>query len=157
MKATSVLHHQHRRLAQLATAVEHDEALRIPRLLELVEELMAHVAIEDHFFYWAVADALDIPLASYHDDHARVKNALLQLVLAESDSRSFARRLADLVKAMEAHVALVEQSLVPLVEERMSPEDLEALGERMLSFHAAAVSSNPDRVPSIQPTGTENA
>jgi hypothetical protein len=161
MKATAVLHEQHRHVEKLVKRIEQATDLRIPLLLELVEELMAHVAIEDHLYYCWLSDALDLDLATYRDDHTRLKNALLQLVFSESDAASFEHRLGDLTRALTTHVAFVDRNLAPTVEQRMPARELEELGERMASFYEAAVTPELERdaapASDVKPTGTEDA
>jgi hypothetical protein len=112
--------------------------LRIPLLLRLVGELMAHIAIEGHFFYDDIRAPLAVDLDRNFDLHVRMKSALRQLVHAEADDRAFARALEALRSAIAAHVH-EDEGLIFAAEERILPDALESLGARMARFYAGAV------------------
>jgi hypothetical protein len=139
MKATSLLREQHRSLRRLLTRVEREKTLRQPLVRELIEQLMTHLSIEDHFFLCPIADATGIRVDAYRDDLARVRNAILQAVFAELDDAAFARCLRELEAEFASHVSVVERDLLPLVDRQLRPDDLETIGDRMQTFWDAAV------------------
>jgi hypothetical protein len=139
VKATTLLVCQHRALADRVSELAINKELRVPQLLRLVGELMAHIAIEGHFFYDDIRAPLAIDLDHNFTLHLRLKNALRQLVHAEADDRAFARALEALQSALAAHVDADEAHLIPAAEERLRPDALESLGARMARFYAEAV------------------
>ncbi len=148
MKATSLLREQHRRLERLLARVGAEPSLRLPLVLQLVEELMTHLAVEDHFFLCAVADATGIRVDAYRHAQAAVRNAVLQAVFVEDDDEVFADRIGELHLELTRHVRVLERDLFPLVESQVPAADLEAVGARMQAYWEAAVGTGMPPQPS---------
>ena len=147
MNAIRLLRTQHRRLEHLLAHVDDERATRLPRVLQLVEELMTHLSIEDHLFLCRVADATGLRVDDYRDSQSRVRNAMLQAVFVEEDDPVFTERLADLRTAFGDHSHTLERDLMPLVEARLAVGDLENLGDRMQTFWNATVGPEPGGTP----------
>jgi hypothetical protein len=145
MKATVLLRDQHRRVERLLARVGRERQLRLPLVLQIVEELMTHLSIEDHVFLCRFADATGVRAERYREDQARVRNAMLQAVFAEEHDDKFADRLRDLAHAFDQHSRALERDVFPLAESQMSADDLDAIGNRMQSFWNASVT--PHDVP----------
>jgi hypothetical protein len=143
MNAIRLLRSQHRRLEHLLAHVDEERPTRLPRVLQLVEELMTHLSIEDHLFLCYVADATGVRVDEYRDAQTVVRNAMLQTVFVEENDPAFAERLAGLTAAFTDHAHVLERDLLPVVESRLGPGDLEALGDRMQSFWEATVGGEP--------------
>jgi hypothetical protein len=143
MNAIRLLRSQHRRLEHLLSHVDEERPTRLPRVLQLVEELMTHLSIEDHLFLCYVADATGVRVDEYRDAQTLVRNAMLQTVFVEEDDPAFAERLAGLKAAFTNHAHVLERDLLPVVESRLGSGDLEALGDRMQSFWDATVGAEP--------------
>ena len=141
MKATTLLRDQHRSLERLVARIGGERHLRMPLVLQLVEELMTHLSIEDHFFLSPIADRVGIRVGRFREDQAAVRNAVLQAVFAEGDDALFGERLRDLATAMERHVRTIERDLLPLVESQIRADELERLGDRMQAFWNAAIAT----------------
>jgi hypothetical protein len=139
MKATTLLRDQHRRLERLLVRLGSERHLRMPLVLQLVEELMTHLSIEDHFFLSPIADRVGIRVDGFREDQALVRNAVLQAVFAEADDPVFEDRLGELMVALDEHARVVERDLFPLVESKVHVDDLEWIGDRMQAFWDAAV------------------
>ena len=139
MMATTLLRDHHRRLQRLLARLGSERQLRMPLVLQLVEELMTHLSIEDHFFLCPVADKVGIRVDTYRDEQARVRNAVLQAVFAETDDGVFDARLQELEKVFLQHARVLERDLFPLVETHVRTDDLEVIGDRMQVFWDAAV------------------
>jgi hypothetical protein len=142
MKATSLLRDQHRRLDRLLERTAQDRVSRMELVLKLVEELLTHLSIEDHFL-GAVYDRAGIGVGGYRDAHARMRNAVLQAVFAESNDDMFALRLCELRTVFRQHARGLERDVLPLAESQLRAEELERMGERMLSFWSAAIGNDP--------------
>jgi hypothetical protein len=146
MKATTLLRDQHRSLERLLVRLDGERHLRMPLVLQLVEELMTHLSIEDHFFLSPVADRVGIRVDRFREDQSCVRNAVLQAVFAEADDAIFGDRLRELIAGLDQHTRLFERDLLPLVESQMRSEDLEGIGDRMQAFwHAAVGCESPTR------------
>jgi hypothetical protein len=143
MKATALLLRQHRALERLLTRLGRDKSLRLTLVLQLIEELLTHLSVEDHFFLCPVADATGIPTDVYREEQASVRNAMLQAVFVEADDEAFDQRLGELVAAFSHHAEGLEHDLLPLVEARLRADHLEAIGDRMQKFLDAAVGRGP--------------
>jgi hypothetical protein len=147
MLATTLLREQHRSLTSLIRRVADERGSRLPLMLCLVEELMTHLSIEDHFFLSTVADATAIRVESVREEQARVRNAVLQAVFVEEDEPTLDQRLAELSAAFERHTTKLEGDLLPRVEAELRGDDLETIGTRMQSFWEAALGRGADRSP----------
>jgi hypothetical protein len=134
MKATVLVLKQHRALERLLARLRRDKSSRLALVLQLIEELLTHLSVEDHFFLSPVADATGIPTQVYREDQASVRNAMLQAVFVEADDEAFDLRLGELVEAFDHHAQGVERDLLPLVEARLRADHLEAIGEQMQAF-----------------------
>jgi hypothetical protein len=143
MDASKLIRSQHRRLEYLLAHVDLEKDTRLARVLRLVEELMTHLSIEDHLFLSRVADETGVRVEPYRDSQAQVRNAMLQAVFVEDDDPTFVIRLGELRKAFAHHALVLERDLLPLVESRMGPTAIEALGDRMQSFWDATVGIDP--------------
>jgi Hemerythrin HHE cation binding domain len=139
MKATALLRDQHGRIDRLLDRIGKDRQLRIELVLELVEELLTHISIEGSYFLGRIADESGIPVGAYREEHADLRNAMLQAVFVEADDEAFGERLRELGAALRRHTRLVERDLFPLVESHVRPEELERMGERMQAFWNATV------------------
>ena len=140
MKATTLLYRQHRRIAQLAAVLEFEKSMRNPLLLELVEEVMAHVALEHNLFYPAAQRALDVSVDAHRKSHEQAKNALLVLASARTDLKAFVANVQDLRRIVQRHTQLDETTLFPRVERVLDDEALEDLGEEMETFQGTLLS-----------------
>lgn len=148
MKATTLLREQHRRLEGLLTHVESERGqTRLATMLQLVEELLTHLSLEDHVFLRGVADGTGLRLETYREEHAAVRNALLQTVFAEQDEPRFDERLRELAVVMRRHVHVIERDVLGLVESHVPARDLEAMGERMGRYWDAAIGGQTGRPP----------
>jgi hypothetical protein len=143
MIATTLLRQLHRRLGALIRRVADEREARLALVLQLVEELMTHLSIEDHFFLCNVADSTSIRVEPYREEHASLRNAILQAVFVEEDDAAFDVRLRELTEAYERYARVMERDLLPLVEAHVSHERLEAIGTRMESYWQAAICPGP--------------
>jgi hypothetical protein len=141
MKATTLLREQHRRLERLIAQVGEDQEMRLPLVLQLVEELMTHLSIEDHFFLCPIADSTGIRVDAYRDSQASLRNAVLQTVFAEEDDSAFDERLTELTSAFASHARVLERDLFPLVESQLVVP-LETMGDRMQTFWEASLGTD---------------
>lgn len=138
MTATALLSHQHGRLIALIAALRTDKTGRVRLLLELVDELTAHLTIASYFVYGLARDA-GVPLDRYYRSHATLRSALKRVVHAEADDTAFEREITYLESLLDIHVHAEERELLPATERAVPRRDLDALGTRMETFYAATL------------------
>jgi hemerythrin len=142
MTATHLLADHHAQLSALLESLAGDRAARVARLLELVDKLTAHLAVESHFFYDRVRDASGDSLERCDRHHATIRSALRNVVKAAAhDDDSFEREVEFLRTVLHRHI-LEEQALAPIAERAVPPRELAALGARMHDFYASAVAGS---------------
>jgi iron-sulfur cluster repair protein YtfE (RIC family) len=152
MKATTLLLKQHRKLEGIVDALATQTHLRNPLLLELAEELMAHIAIKKTILYPCAQRALDASLRQHHASLDRARAALRLLATPGQDARSFPERLDALKDVVHAHIVLQEETLFPAVERVTDAYSLGRLGERMEAFHAAMLRPKDPAAAKLDPT-----
>jgi hypothetical protein len=148
MKATSLLRDQHRRIAALLGRIGNEQQHRLSLVLQLVEELMTHLALEDHVFLCRLADATGMRAETYRENQAQVRNAVLQAVFAEDDDVLFAVRLMELATAFKEHARIMDRDVFPLADTQLDGDDLETMGTRMQTHWNAAIHGD---VPPLRP------
>jgi iron-sulfur cluster repair protein YtfE (RIC family) len=153
MKGTTLLQRQHRRVEQLLDAIEGERYLRGALLRELADDLAATMTMEEAIFYPAVRDALGSGLAPafYGDeDHAMATRGLQRLFEAENDADRFQDELVDLRRLVRGHFDLEERTVFPSVEQALSGEELERIGDQMRKLHRQIVEADgEERISSI--------
>ena len=138
MIATHLLATHHSQLRVLLDSLVLDRSARIARVTELVDNLTAHLAVEQHFFYDRIRDASGESLEPCERRHATIKSALRHVVKSGGDDDAFAREIDFLRTLVEKHIA-EEQALAPIAERVVPPCELDALGVRMQDFFASTV------------------
>jgi hypothetical protein len=142
MLATTLLCEQHRRIERLIRRIGQERGARLPLVLQLVEELMTHLSIEDHYFLATVADATGLRVDGYREDQTRVRNVVLQTVFAEEPQPAFEQQLRELSAGFDQHTKVLERDLLPLVDAQIPGDDLETMGSRMQSYWEAALGTS---------------
>lgn len=130
MKITRILESQHRAIGALFDELTNETRrnARVRLASRLTEELIAHMAAEEAVFYPAVRQ-----LGTEIDDHFMLR-AQLRRVLATSVHHSAFRPRLEALRLVFDHYAQSEEAdFFPLVEASFGPEELEALGEEVLS------------------------
>lgn len=149
MQATLLLIRQHRRIANLLTALEHEAAVvhstescvQNPRLFfdllpELVEELLNHLTLEEHVFYAQAQRAAGPSMKPARDAHYETKRALYVVAGLSGHGPDWVAALRKLRSAFEHHVAQDER-VFSIVARSLQPGELSELGEDMAAFAAA--------------------
>jgi hypothetical protein len=149
MQATLLLIRQHRRISQLLSALEPEAAVGhttrscVPRprlslelLPELVEELLNHLALEDHVFYAYAQKARGMNIKPARDAHSETKRALYAVVALPEQGEGCLAAIRKLREAFERHVAHDER-VFSIVARVLQPDELCELGEDMAAFAAA--------------------
>jgi len=107
-------------------------------VVDLANNLAAHMVIEQEIFYPAVKKVKeDLVLESY-EEHAIARFALSRLIKTEPSHESFAARVTALKELIEHHVEEEESELFPKVEKALG-DTLGELGETMEARFAEAL------------------
>jgi hemerythrin superfamily protein len=133
MNAIRLLKEQHRLVEELHRQFEasDDDGDKKQIFFEIADNLAVHATIEERFFYPAVrARQTEEQLEESYDEHLEVKRLTLQ-AMDSTEEAGFDGRVAALMGALEHHVEEEEGELFPKVEQLMTREALEALGQRM--------------------------
>jgi hypothetical protein len=147
MKATALLREQHRRVERLLARIGREREFRVSLVLELVRETMTHLSIEERVFLDRVSLTTGLPPDACRENHALVRNAVLQAVFAEDDDDAFAARLEELCAAFEQHVRALEEEVFPLVDTLVRGDVLESMGASMASSFDAAIRGDSPHPP----------
>jgi hypothetical protein len=138
LTATTLLTHQHELLLAILDAIERDtDGARVALLLELIDELTAHITLAAYFVYGVAGDATGIPLDPYVRAHATLKSALREVLHAEPDEATFRASLAFLRRVLAAHARAEEGVLFPATERAVPLNELDEIGAKMKEFYAA--------------------
>jgi hemerythrin superfamily protein len=140
MKATRLLEKQHRKVEGIFEELEMGVPDTAAELLELANDLAAHMAIEQDLFYPAVREIDPKLIGESYEEHAIAELALKRLLATADDDPTFAPKVTALKELILRHVEEEEKELFPKVEHRMDPEELEALGDQMSAAFEEALS-----------------
>jgi len=137
MNATDLLVLQHQTIQRLIERLASDGANRAGLLLELIEELLVHIAVEEEIFYPASQRAIDVSLRVHRAQHRRAKDIILHMATFGVDGRDFTEKLAELDEIVREHVDLEERGLLPEAAREMSAPQLHGLAARMHVLRAS--------------------
>jgi hemerythrin-like domain-containing protein len=154
MKATALLKQQHREVESIFETLEKGADDAASQVLELANNLAAHMAIEQNLFYPAVRDIDGKMVAESYEEHAIAELALKRLLSTAGDDPSFAAKVTALKELIEHHVEEEEEELFPNVEDSMDAEQLEALGGEMSTAFDEAMATGYE---SLLPEGLETS
>jgi iron-sulfur cluster repair protein YtfE (RIC family) len=154
MKATALLKKQHRKVEgifeQLAKGPNDAAAL----VSELANDLAAHMAIEQTIFYPAIRDIDPKTVGESYQEHAIAEIALKRLLSTSAKDPTFEAKATALKELIEHHVEEEEDELFPEVEDKMDPDQLEALGDEM---EAAFEEASEQGYGALLPEGIETS
>jgi hemerythrin superfamily protein len=136
MKATELLTKQHKKFKKLLESLPDSAGEERRRLFEEVgANLAAHDAIERRLFYPAVERAMGMDQIL---GESLVEHGVIEFMLYRTDraidSTEFTYEAIVLRESVLHHAAEEERDLFPEVESKLSVDELEALGERMLQL-----------------------
>lgn len=131
MKATTLLEQQHKKVKTLFKRLESGRSDPAETLVDLANDLIAHMAIEHELFYPAV-ESIDRSLVTESfEEHSLAEIALKRLLATDPEDESFKARVTATRELIEHHVKEEEEELFPKVEKKLGDEKLEALGKQM--------------------------
>lgn len=136
MNAVEMLKEDHRVVEDLFTQVENTPPSKHAALFVKIKgELDTHAHIEETVFYPAVKkagkkDLVDIILEGI-EEHMQIKMFLKGIAALTPKAERFEPKLKVLMEDTRHHVKEEEREMFPMVEDQMSAETLEKLGEKM--------------------------
>jgi hemerythrin superfamily protein len=136
MKATTLLRRQHRETERLFDEAMYGEAGRSEAVHALALELAVHAALEEQLLYPLLRDSLPGAFFMSIEEHAMMKVALERLIQAPPDDEAFEAKITLLKRAVLEHVEEEESDIFPELEEAMSRDELEALGQQLEEANA---------------------
>jgi hemerythrin superfamily protein len=136
MHALELLKEDHENVKALFEEAEGTEDLKQKRKIfdSIQAELETHARIEETVFYPAMEkheELKDMVLESL-EEHKQIKTLLKEMDALKADSEKFEPKLKVLMENVEHHAEEEEEGkMFPKIEELLSEEDLEALGEEL--------------------------
>jgi hemerythrin superfamily protein len=105
-----------------------------PTVLQIIDKLTAHAAIEERHFYPAVrsADTEDL-IDDAYEDHREVKEICLHLLDIGPSDENYQAKVEELQGLVEEHVSVEESELFPMARALLDASELEALGQQMVA------------------------
>jgi len=131
MLATKLLEKQHRKVEGIFSKLEGKSSKAEELVIELANDLAAHMTIEQEIFYPAIQDVDRKLVFESYEEHAIAEVALKRLLAADPESEEFQARVTALKELIEHHVKEEEEDLFPEVEKKLDDDKLKELGTRM--------------------------
>jgi hemerythrin superfamily protein len=103
----------------------------------LADELVAHMAIEEHIFYPRIKQLKKDLVQESFEEHAVARFELARALASRGEDRK--TRLTVLKELIEHHVKEEEEELFPKVQKQISAMELDRLGEKMEDMFDNAV------------------
>src|SRR5689334_21044443 len=127
--AIALLESQHREVERLFQGLPQQEGKELQRtVLQIIDKLTVHSAIEERHFYPTVraADTEDLIDESYQE-HREVKEVCLHLLDIDPGDENYQAKCEELQGLVEEHVSMEESELFPMVRDLVDASELEAL------------------------------
>ena len=100
---------------------------------QLFQELSIHAVIEEQFFYPELAkfpETKDM-VAEVYEEHADAKAALAELAALDNTTAEWSQKITQLRDDIAHHVQEEENDIFAAVRQRLTPDQLELLGEKL--------------------------
>jgi hemerythrin superfamily protein len=136
MDALELLKEDHEKVKELFEEAEATEDEKEKRKIfdQILTELETHARIEEAVFYPAMEkyDELKDMVLESLEEHKQIKTLLKEIDNLKSDSEKFEPKLKVLMENVEHHAEEEEEGkMFPKIEELVSEEDLETLGQEL--------------------------
>jgi hemerythrin superfamily protein len=136
--AVDILVEDHRRIEDLFTRYEAstnaDAQTRKALVDEMIRELSMHAAVEEQYFYPAVAksvaDGKDLVDESLHE-HQEVKDVLAELDDMGADDSGFDERVHRLMREVRHHAGEEEDEILPKLREAVGESRMMEIGQQL--------------------------
>jgi len=131
MDATKLLEKQHRKTEAVLKKLERGSSEAADLVVQLANDLAAHMTIEQEIFYPAV-QAVDRDLISESfEEHALAEVSLKRLLATDPEAEEFKARVVALKELIQHHVKEEEEELFPKVKKALGDDRLSKLGKEM--------------------------
>lgn len=131
MKATSLLKRQHRKVEKLFAQLESSKGNPATLLIELANDLAAHMAIEEEILYPRIRSIDENLFFESNEEHSIAQFALKRLWRTDPDDEAFKARVTTLKELIEHHVQEEENETFPMLEKTIEEDMLQELGKAM--------------------------
>ncbi|MDB4993311.1 MAG: hypothetical protein JWM74_743 [Myxococcaceae bacterium] len=136
MKATELLHRQHRLILQLLNDLELERHYRLPLLRELEERLHEHIALEEGVFLERVRGVLRRGVWLMRETHANALDGIRCLMDLRDDVEAFPVAVASFRASLAAGIEREEREVFHALEAALAVLELEQLAETMSGVRA---------------------
>lgn len=153
-----VLDQQHRRIAALFEQVSSPDADRPAVLHTLLRELAAHVTAERSEVYPEVKSrgiGGDGMAGELHSDYEHIERLMARIERRKFNSPDLPTLVTELKDASDAHLARCRAKLVPGLQESLSKEEQELLGDRVTNADSLVVSHPHPHLLSLGPVSSK--
>ena len=131
MSATELLRTQHEKVKGIFAKLEKGNGDAIANVLELIDNLAAHMAIEQDIFYPAVIAADPDLVSEAFEEHSIAEFALKRLLATDPADDAFKARVVAAKELIEHHVKEEEGELFKKATKLLGKPRLEELGAEM--------------------------
>ncbi|RYZ63687.1 MAG: hemerythrin domain-containing protein, partial [Proteobacteria bacterium] len=121
----------HREVKAIFKKLEDGKSDPKPLLQELVDNLAAHMAIEQDIYYPAIKELKEDLVMESYEEHSLAELGLKRLLATSPDDEAFAARVTACKELIEHHVEEEEDELFPAVDRKMAKEDLVEMAKTM--------------------------
>jgi hemerythrin superfamily protein len=145
-QATALLKEQHRRVEALFKQIEGARSRKEELVMELADELAAHMKIEQDIFYPRVRELDEDLVLERFEEHSIAEVALNRLLETATEEETFDARVSVLKQLIQHHVQEEEKSLFPKVDKKLGADESEELAHEMKVVFDDAVADGHDAV-----------
>lgn len=133
MKATDLLEKQHREVETLLKQLSKEDLEKECEnlLIEIADNLAAHMDIEQHIFYPTVKNLSEDIINEAYEEHSLAEYELKRLLSTNPTDAAFKARITALTQLLKHHIQEEENLLFPKVESFLEKSQLEELGALM--------------------------
>jgi hypothetical protein len=137
MNAIELLTKQHDKTKKVLKRISEGHATTANEILELADELVAHMVIEEHIFYPHVKSIMKDMVNESFEEHAVARFELARLIQAVGTDKK--TRALVLKELLEHHIEEEQNEMFPKVKAKISEDELESLGTKMEAAFERAV------------------
>jgi hemerythrin-like domain-containing protein len=149
MDAIELLHTQHQKVKGIFEKLENGKGDAIANVLDLIDNLAAHMAIEQDIFYPEVIAADPDLVSEAFEEHSIAEFALKRLLATGPEEDAFKARVVAAKELIEHHVKEEEDELFKKAKKMLGKDRLEELGAQMKKrFDEVYASGYQSAVPS---------
>jgi hemerythrin-like domain-containing protein len=141
MDATKLLEKQHRKVEAIFKKLERGRSEASELVIQLANDLAAHMTIEQEIFYPAVQLVDRDLISESFEEHALAEMSLKRLLATDPDAEEFKARVTALKELIMHHVEEEEEELLPKVKKALGDDRLSKLGKEMKARFEEVVDS----------------